>query len=163
MLSGYHLILIFFILIIISVIYFIKPICRLLVCSIGGVKTRMLVESVTLGQEWQTFTFRPPLEVQRVGQVILMQLEGVTDWVEPHGALLLNDGSKIQIEVKLIDQNGERHALVPVSIGASVGFGPARAEEGAGFAKGRQFIELRLRSNKPILTKKIEWYCWTGK
>jgi len=128
-----------------------------------GVKTRTLAESATLGPEWQTFTIQPPLEVQKVGQEILMQIDNVNDWVEPGGILLLGDGSQIQIEVELTDQNGKRHALVPTKVGASITFGPARTEEGAGFAKGRRFVELRLRSNKPILARKINWHCWTGK
>lgn len=128
-----------------------------------GVKTRMLVESVTLGSEWQTFTFQPPLKVEKVGQEIQMHLESVKDWVKPGGALILNDGSQVQIDVELVDQNGKNFVLVPLVFGASVGFRLANAEEGAGFAKNRQFVELRLRSNRPILAKNINWYCWTGK
>lgn len=128
-----------------------------------GVKTRMLAESVNLGLEWQTFTFQPPLEVQKVGQEIQMRLESVKDWVEPGGALILNDGSQIQIDVELVDQNGNHFALAPLVFGASVGFRLANPEEGAGFAKNRQFVELRLRSSKSILAKNISWYCWTGK
>lgn len=164
MLSGHKLILTLVIISIIIGIFFIG--LAGLLFFYGGIdraKTRMLVESVTIGPEWQIFPLQPPLEVERVGQKIRMQPENVIDWVEPHGALLLNDGSRIKIEIELIDQNGGRHALVPISIGAGVGFGPARAEEGAGFAKNRQFVELCLRSSRPILAKKVDWYCWTGK
>lgn len=162
MLSENYLIFIFIGLVVIVVI---ALICWFLFIygGIHGVKTRMLVESVTLGPEWKIFTLQPPLEIQKVGQEIQMHLEDVKDWVKPGGALLLNDGSQVQIDVELIDQNGEHHALVPLVFGASVGFGPANAEEGAGFAKSRQFVELRLRSNKPILARNINWYCWTGK
>ena len=138
--------------------------CWLAAC--GGVDnsvTRRISKAVTLGPEWRVFELKPPLEVLRVGQKIRIELEGVGDWVRPHGALILRDGSQVEVEVELKDQEGGRHRLVATTLGASIGFGPEKAEEGAGFAQQRKFTELRVRSTKSIAAKSIDWYCWTGK
>ncbi|MCP5449490.1 MAG: hypothetical protein H6972_02710 [Gammaproteobacteria bacterium] len=137
----------------------------LLACGgIDNAVTRTVAESVTLEPAWTVLPIAPPLEVRRTGQKILMRLDGVRDWVKPFaGPLLLRDGSSIDIEVELTDQTGQRHSLVPISIGASIGFGLAQPEEGAGFFKNRRFVELRVRGSRPILAQRIDWYCWTGK
>lgn len=138
--------------------------CWLAAC--GGVDNSMsqrISKAVTLGPEWKVFELKPPLEVSRVGQKIRLELEGVNDWVQPHGALILRDGSQVEVEVELTDQDGGRHRLVATSLGATIGFGPEKAEEGAGFAHQRKFTELRVRASKAIAAKSIDWYCWTGK
>ncbi len=137
----------------------------LLACgSIDNAVTRTIAESVTLGPEWTVLPVAPPLEVQRTGQKILMWLDDVRDWVKPFsGPLLLRDGSYLDIEMELTDQNGQRHPLVPISIGSSIGFGLAQPEEGAGFLRSRRFVELRVRASRLALAQRIDWYCWTGK
>ncbi|MDS4032220.1 MAG: hypothetical protein RKO66_19465 [Candidatus Contendobacter sp.] len=92
-----------------------------------------------------------------------MQVPEINGWVKSEGPLLLRDGSQVDIQVELRDQGGERFLLVPVSLGALIGFGLVDPEEGAGFLKSRRFTELRVRGTKPIMAKKIDWYCWTGK
>ncbi len=132
----------------------------------GGIDnsvTRIISKAVTLGPEWTAFPLEPPLEVQRVGQKIRIRLEDVGGWVRPHGALLLRDGSQVEVEVELTDQNGGIHRLVPTTLGASIGFGPEQAEEGAGYFKHRKFTQLRVRSSRPVTAQSIDWYCWTGK
>lgn len=132
----------------------------------GGIDnsvTRTISKAVTLGPEWTVFKLEPPLEVQRVGQKIRIQLDDVSGWVRPHGALVLRDGSQVEVEVELTDQEGGLHRLVPTTLGASIGFGPEQAEEGAGYFKHRKFTQLRVRSSKPVAAKSIDWYCWTGK
>lgn len=129
----------------------------------GGAVTRSISNGAELGPEWKVFTLTPPLEVSQVGQSVEVTIEGVRDWTEPHGALLLGDGSPVQVDVELRDQQGEWHRLVARTLGRSVGFGPETAEAGAGFAAHRRFVELRMRSSKTVRAKSIEWYCWTDK
>ncbi|MDG4551300.1 MAG: hypothetical protein P9F19_08310 [Candidatus Contendobacter sp.] len=131
--------------------------------GIDNAVVRVVAESAMLGPEWTTLAITPPLEVQRTGQKIRMQLPEIDGWVKPEGPLLLRDGSELDIHVELRDQSGERFLLVPVSLGALISFGLVNPEEGAGFRKSRRFTELRVRSSKPIMAKKIDWYCWTGK
>jgi hypothetical protein len=138
--------------------------CWLAAC--GGVDnsvTRSISKALTLGPEWKVFELKPPLEVLRGGQKIRLELEDVSDWVRPHGALILRDGSQVEVEAELKDQDGGRHRLVATTLGASIGFGPEKAEESAGFARHRKFTELRVRSTKAIAARSIDWYCWTGK
>ncbi|MFZ4791159.1 MAG: hypothetical protein ACOYMW_09755 [Candidatus Competibacteraceae bacterium] len=130
--------------------------------GIDNAVVRTIAEAVPLGPEWTVFPLAPPLEVQRVGQKIRIKLPGVNDWAKPEG-LMLQDGSSIVINVELLDQSGQRFTLIPTSIGPFTGFTLDNPEEGAGFLKNRRFTELRIRSNKPILAKAIDWYCWTGK
>jgi hypothetical protein len=131
--------------------------------GIDNAVVRTVAESAMLGPEWTVLAINPPLEVQRTGQIIRMQLPEINDWVKPEGPLLLRDGSQVDVQVELRDQGGKRFLLVPVSLGALIGFGLVDPEEGAGFLKNRRFTELRVRGTKPIVAKKIDWYCWTGK
>ena len=129
----------------------------------GGAVTRNISNGAELGPEWKVFALAPPLEVSRVGQSVEVTIDGVRDWTEPHGALLLGDGSQVQVDVELRDQQGAWHRLVAKTLGRSVGFGPETAEAGAGFSAHRRFVELRMRSSKAVRAKSIEWYCWTDK
>ena len=131
--------------------------------GIDNAVVRTIAESVRLGPEWTVLAIVPPLEVQRTGQKIRMQLPEINSWVKSEGPLLLRDGSQLDIHVDLRDQSGQYFSLAPVSIGALIGFGLINPEEGAGFLKSRRFTELRIRSSRPIVARNIDWYCWTGK
>lgn len=126
--------------------------------------SRVLHGSISLQPgEWKTIAPDSPLEVERDGQKIRLELPGINDWEKPHGALRKADGSSFSVEIELVDGDGKHYKLVPTSLGAWIGFGQDVPEHGAGFKPGRKFHQVRIRSSIPITAKQVDWYCWSGK
>lgn len=117
---------------------------------------RVIVRNYQIDSQWREVSIDPPLSVQRQSQKILIKLPGVKDWEHENHILLRDDGTKIKVEVVLVDQDGGYIELYPISIGASVGFGSS-------FDEQKTFKAIRLRSDTAIEAEHVDWYCWTGK
>ncbi|MCA9365175.1 MAG: hypothetical protein KC736_04745 [Candidatus Moranbacteria bacterium] len=130
-------------------------------------KKKNIAEKTEINTQWKEIAINPPLKATRQSQNILIQIPEINDWnytddkTKPQ--LITKDGTLIDIDVILIDQNEEEIVLQPVSIGSSIGFAMSKKDGGAFFDKNKEFKTLRLRSTHPITAQNIIWYNWTGK
>jgi hypothetical protein len=111
--------------------------------------------------DWLVLDTEPPLRTTANIHLIGLKLNDVKGWAdEDHKKIQLTDGSDLQIDVELIDINGNPIPLFVNGIGEYVEFGKRSQKEdseGPDFQLGETFNNVRLRSSKPVDVEEIVW------
>lgn len=161
-------------------------VCGLLVvsltCVAGGCVAYAIYESlsstiqpisgaVDIGSEWIEIVPPEPLKAMQVRQEIYLEIPGVTTWsVEDGKTVKYEDGRSGKIEGTLHDDQGQSYELA-IS-GKSGGLYLSRKLPpvtydspplATRFPRDRSYSKLRVRSEVPVNSSKIEWVCSTPK
>ena len=146
-----------------SLAMFLTCVALLASLSICGGRERFLdrtiKENTTLTPEWTDITLDKPLKPERDVQAVMLYL------AEPHEADLevdgvrMPDGSLVKPEVQLVDTAGNTYSLKYYGLfGRKLVIFTLRDQ-----LMGREYRTVRIRSDKPIHTKKIFWRCYYTK
>lgn len=114
-----------------------------------------------LTSSWLELDMEPPLKTTSNIHLIGLKLKDVKGWAdEDHKKIRLADGSDLQIDVELIDVNGNPIPLFVNGIGEYVEFGKRswkKDSQEPDFQLGETFNKVRLRSSKPVDVEEIVW------
>jgi hypothetical protein len=123
---------------------------------------RKIAENVQINTQWTQIKPEPPLKTVNKIQFIGLKIDNIKTWKdENQEKLLLENGTELTIDIQLIDAEGKITTLFPNGLGEFIEFGKRTEDkskiEDAYFEIGENFTEIRLRSDKQILTKEIIW------
>lgn len=114
-----------------------------------------------LTDSWLELDTAPPLKTTANIHLIGLKMQGVKGWAdEDHTKIRLADSSDLQIDVELIDVNGNAVPLFVNGIGQYVEFGKRSLKKDSrepDFQIGETFNKVRLRSSKPVDVEEIVW------
>lgn len=121
---------------------------------------REIKGAITISSDWIEITPDKPLKPTRDVQMITIALEPPFQGEFEAKAIRTPDGSLVQPQVQLVDQNGNTFEL---------NYGGFRGRMAMDFSnfdklpKDREYKTVRIRSDKPINCKKILWSCYNWK
>ena len=119
-------------------------------------RKQTVAENVQITSDWLEITPENPLEATKQVQKIMLSIEGYEHDIEKNdfGNIKLADGTNINPEVQIVDENGKIYQLLDgMRLGNDVGFTPNQD-----FQKKMTFKSVRIRSNKSFRCQKIYWY-----
>ncbi|HEV8426984.1 MAG TPA: hypothetical protein VGQ41_03660 [Pyrinomonadaceae bacterium] len=143
-----------------AVTLFLSCITLLASLVICGGRPRFLDRTIrgdtTLTQEWTEITLETPLKPERDVQAVMLHL------AEPYEADLqlngvrLPDGSLVKPEVQLVDTAGNTYSLNYYGLfGRQLVIFTLRDQ-----LMGREYRTVRIRSDKPIHSRRFFWRCY---
>ena len=129
--------------------------------------TRQEVASaVSISSEWTAIKPDTPMKIEKDFQSVLLRIEG-TRQHSKKSELMLSDGTIINPEVEIFDENGNKYAME--SKGAFVNDYDDKSQTHAvveatfslqpnELPTDRTYTEIRIRSDKSFTAKKVTWY-----
>lgn len=127
--------------------------------------------AVEIGTDWVEITPPTPLKSVQSQQYVSVEMKGADMWEEDLKTVKYKDGRKGKIEAFLFDEKGQSYELEIGGISGGVNLArklpprtpdaPPRVEPD--FPRDRLYTRLRIRSEVPIRSEKIEWVCTTPK
>ncbi len=131
-------------------------------------KKQTIAENVQVTSEWLEINPEKPLETTKRVQKIMLSIKGYEKSigeVDDLKKIELSNGTEINPEIKLTDENGKVYQLKASSRhsiaedGVLIGFSLDREKhETHSFPKNVTYKTLRIRSDKPFQCKMIYWY-----
>ncbi|WP_148212635.1 hypothetical protein [Hahella chejuensis] len=123
-----------------------------------------IADKVELGADWKEFSPDPALEIINQTQWITLEFEDVITWdfkmdgFESDG-LLDKDGNPVQIDIKVLTQDGTTYYMSETALAGFIAFGT----DGEKLPRGSSVSKVYIKSDKVIANVKIGWLCITGK
>lgn len=125
-------------------------------------KKQQVAENVQVTSEWFEITPEQPLKITKQVQSVQLLIEGYKHDVhkDDFGNIQLTDGTYINPEVEIVDENGKTYQLKDGRrSGDLIGFSPNKEIHGTPyFTKDVTYKTIRIRSDKTFICKKIIWY-----
>jgi len=128
-----------------------------------------LAEDLSVPAEWTVIPVKPPVKVEKqIQEVLLVVSDARVNTGRKFGVAFLPDGTKIEPELEIADENGQWYRLgaggsfsvtdydrdTETMAATSIGY---KLEE---LPKGTRFESLRIRSSTPFTCKKIRWHTY---
>ena len=140
-----------------------------IVMMIGGVgafliyfnvpNDRTIAKSLKVSNDWIEVPIEPPLNAQHRDQSVNLRIQDIDFHAGVTNGVKLKDGTVLNPDIDLIDENGTILTLRP---SGSVSkyyvdavFKPV--SETDGFASGRKFTKIRIRSDIPFECQSVYW------
>ncbi|WLQ15407.1 hypothetical protein O5O45_05675 [Hahella aquimaris] len=123
-----------------------------------------VAEGVELDQNWKKFSPKYPLEIINQRQWVTIGFEGAEKWGfimdgwESRG-LVDQDDNPVQIDVKIVTQDGREFHLTESAKASFIAFGIYSTK----LPKDTEVSTIYIRSSRAIADANIGWLCTTGK
>lgn len=123
-------------------------------------KKQTIAKNVQITSEWLELKPDKPLDSTKNFQKILLSIENYTNNHKDYENIRLKDGTNINPEIEIIDENGKvYHLEISGRVNDDVKFDVnEKLDNIDSLPQNVKYKIIRIRSDKPFLCKKIYWY-----
>jgi hypothetical protein len=144
------------------------------------VSSQPISGALDVGGEWSEITPPAPLKSSKVRQNVYVEMSGLKSWDEESQKVIVPedgktvtfaDGRRGKIEAQLFDDRGTSYELAIYGLSGGVNLSRKRPPRSPDekpslepdFPRDRTYTKLRVRSDVPFRSEKIEWVCTNPK
>ncbi len=144
------------------------------------VSSQPISGAVEVGGEWLEITPPAPLKSVKVRQNVHVEISGLKSWddgkqkvIVPEDGKIVTfaDGRRGKIEARLFDDKGDSYELAIYGLSGGINLSRKRPPRSPDepptlepdFPRDRVYTKLRVRSDVPFRSEKIEWVCTNPK
>ena len=128
--------------------------CALSSCSQRITQVVIDTDPLTIGPDWTQVSLPSSVNAEWDSQIIRLTLNTKFDLSDNHEGIKLEDGSVAHPEADLLTDSGAKHNF---SCGGYVGTNSGVDCVNLQLPRGTHFVQLRMRSSRPIVVSKIVW------
>jgi len=120
-----------------------------------------LATNLGVSSEWIEITPQKPLTAKKTCNEIFLSIEGYLFTLDdPFRPIKMPDGTVVNLEIQMIDQDGIVYPLRFTSrVGSSMGFSGVRSAKHDKSVRNRVYIKVRIRSDEPVTLSSVYWVC----
>jgi hypothetical protein len=123
---------------------------------------RTISGEITITDAWVEISPHEPLRADREIQEVVLAVKQPVKVESGGWGLVLTDGSTADLEVQIIDEDGNIYNLTSPTYTVSPG---SKEPMSAGFGmrdlpKNKTYRTVRIRSSKPLVCARIYWRCY---